>query len=797
MNYFTRAVLFLGAFCALLATGARAQDGAEVYKITIRHVGPPAVSDALIMSNIHVGVGSKYNRTAIDEDTHNLLATGYFRNVEVLYEYDPVKGYHLIYVVQGKPLLTDIRFEGNTKYKDSKLFKTISSKVGRPLNDYQLFEDAKAIRKLYQKAGYPGTKVDAPIPSIDEVAGRATVTFKIVEAPRIKIQDVIFEGANGLPAHVSLFEKLLHPSRKGLDRVIKTRRWWLFSWLTGSGSFKEDEFEEDREKLGDYYRSHGYLDFEIKDVKKDYPEPNRMVVRFQLFEGRQYHVGSIGFKGVTLINTNKLRKDLKMGTGAVFTPKGLYGDIDNIEDAYGTLGHIDARANPQKSPNVETGNMDLVYDVTEGDRVYIERIDIRGNTKTKDRVIRRELLVNPGEPFNKVMVKISTNRIGLLNYFEKVAWTDEKTDVPNRRNLVINVDEKSTGNVQVGAGLSTIESVVGFAEVSQSNFDLFNPPFFTGGGQKAVLRLQLGTLKQDYSLTFQEPWLFGRKLIYTQDLYHRELNYQSTLYTERHTGANTSFTRPIGSEFLRGTLSYRIDNGGILSVDPSASPAIKDEEGERLISELGLQFDYDRRRGGLLANHGFRTKLETGIAGGPMGGDTDFYHVELKHAHYFPGFAEGHIIEVLGQIGVINNYGRSSSVPLFERSFQGGAFNMRGFSYRDVGPKDITGEPLGGETSWFGSIEYSLPIIDRVRFAVFYDIGMVYQNAYSFDSKVYDRNGNFILDTGSYNDDYGFGIRLNLPIGPLVFDYGIPITSDRRNHSSGKFQFRAGYERNF
>lgn len=784
MNYLTKAALLLGVLCVLLAPCARAQDGTEVYEITIRHVGPPAVSDALIHSNLRVEVGSKFNRNAIDDDVHNLLATGYFYNVQVVSDYNPTKGYHLIYVVQGKPLLTDIRFEGNTKYKDSKLLKTISSKIGRPLNEFQLYEDAKAIKKLYQKAGYPGTKVDSPIPSIDEQAGRATVTFKIVEAPRIKIRDVVFEGATAF-------------KQGKLRKVIKTRRWWMFSWLTGSGTFKEDEFSEDKEKLADYYRNHGYLDFEIKDVKFDYPAPNRMVVRFQVFEGREYHVGSIAFKGVTLINTNTILKDLKMGSGAVFTPKGLYDDIDNIEDAYGTLGHIDARANPQKSPNVETGNMDLVYDVSEGDKVYIERIDIRGNTKTKDRVIRRELLVNPGEPFNKVMVKYSTNRIGLLNYFEKVNWSDEKTDVPNRRNLVLNVDEKSTGNVQVGAGLSTVENLVGFAEISQSNFDLFNPPYFTGGGQKAALRLQLGTLEQNYSLTFQEPWLFGRKLIYTQDLYHNELNYQSTLYTERHTGATTAFTRPLGSEFLRGTLSYKIDNGGILNVDPNASPAIKDEEGERLISQVGLKFDFDRRRGGLLANHGFRTRLETDLAGGPFGGDADFYRVELKHSHYFPGFADGHIIEVSGQIGVVNNYGRSSEVPLFERSFLGGAFSSRGFSYRDVGPKDITGEPLGGDTSWFGSVEYSLPIIDRVRFAVFYDIGMVYQKAFSFDSKVYDRNGNFIIDTKPYNDDFGFGIRLNLPIGPLVFDYGIPITSDQRNHSSGKFQFRAGYQRDF
>ncbi|HAV64716.1 MAG TPA: hypothetical protein DCY13_20410, partial [Verrucomicrobiales bacterium] len=175
----------------------------------------------------------------------------------------------------------------------------------------------------------------------------------------------------------------------------------------------------------------------------------------------------------------------------------------------------------------------------------------------------------------------------------------------------------------------------------------------------------------------------------------------------------------------------------------------------------------------------------------------DFYRLELRHGQYFKGLGEGHIIEILGRVGVINSYGRSDSVPLFNRWFLGGAFNMRGFDYRDVGPKDSTGEPVGGSTYWFGSVEYSIPLIDRVRMAAFYDIGMVFQDPFSFDSRVFDRNGNFVIDTGSYNDNFGLGIRLNLPIGPLVFDYGIPITSDSRNESSGKFQFRAGYQRDF
>lgn len=794
MNQFKKAglPLLLALACLLGAAPAGAQDDANVYDVVIQHVGPPAVSDSLILANIRVEKGSRYSRNAIDDDVRNLYATGYFYAIQVLDSYDLGQGYKLIYLLQGNPLLTDIRFEGNQKYKESKLTRTIGSRTGRPMNGRLLFEDSLAIKKLYEKAGYPGTTVEA-VQSIDEQAGRATVTFKIEEKSKVRIEDVIFEGATAFPQ-----DGMSSWFGKGLQWKIKTRKWWWLSWLTGSGSYKADQFEEDQDKLVDFYRSKGYLDFEIKNVILDTPEPNRMIVRFQVYEGKQYQVGSVAFKGATLIDTNVLSADLKMPAGEVFTPQGLYADIESIEDAYGVLGHIKSRVTPRQTANVETGNMDLVYDITEGERMFIEKIEIRGNLKTKDRVLRRELLVNPGEPFNKVLIKYSTNRLGNLNYFSKVGWVDEDTEVPNRKNLVINVDEKSTGNVQLGAGLSTVDSLVGFAEVSQSNFDLFNPPYFTGGGQKVIMRVQLGTERQDYILSFQEPWMFGRKLIFNQDLYHRELSFQSSLYNERRTGSSTSFTRPLGSEWLKGTLNYTIENVGILDVSPNASPAIKQEEGTKLISEVGLRFDYDKRRGsGPMADGGFRSVLDTGIAGGALGGDADFYRFEFRHGHYFKGFGEGHIIEVLGRVGVIDSYGRSDEVPLFNRWFLGGAFNMRGFDYRDVGPKDNTGEPLGGGTYWFGSVEYSIPLIDRVRLAAFYDIGMVYQEAYSFDSRVYDPNGNLIMDTGKYNDNFGIGVRLNLPIGPLVFDYGIPINSDDRNDSSGKFQFRAGYQRDF
>jgi outer membrane protein insertion porin family len=305
------------------------------------------------------------------------------------------------------------------------------------------------------------------------------------------------------------------------------------------------------------------------------------------------------------------------------------------------------------------------------------------------------------------------------------------------------------------------------------------------------LRIQIGAERQDYLLSFIEPWFLGKKLEFSSDLYHRELNYVSydDLYDERRTGARFGLRRALGSDFLIGGVSYTIENVGIFDVDEDASDEIKMEEGDRLVSKVGFSLSYDTRNSVVLPNAGQRTEFRSELAGGPFGADTDFYKLEVRSARYLPGFFKGHVIEIGGRIGVVESYGDDDRVPLFDRWFLGGIFDLRGYRYRDVGPKDETGEPIGGSTYWFGTVEYSLPIIERLRFALFYDVGMVYQDAYSFTVKGFD--------TGKYNDNWGVGLRINLPIGPLRLDYGIPITSDAENESSGRFQFSVGYTRDF
>ncbi|HEX4121708.1 MAG TPA: outer membrane protein assembly factor BamA [Verrucomicrobiae bacterium] len=814
----TRLALFIAAVFLALLPNAHAQlalGQPRINKILIAHVGPPAVSDDYIRANIRAKVGEPFSRSVVDEDVKNLYATGYFFKIQVG-ESNSVDGIDLTYVVQGKPILTDIFLVGNKKMSDKKLRKKITSKVGQPLDERKIFDDAQAMKELYEKSGYQKTTVIAQPPVINEAAGRGSVTFEIHETPKIRIKDVIFVNAT-LP-------------QKQLRKVLKTRRHWMFSWLTGSGVLKEDDFDEDKDKLTEYFQNKGYIDFAIKDIQFDPITPKWMIIRIIVSQGQQYRVGTLDIKGNKLYTTNELIHGVKIAgkimklkstPGAIFTPTDFSDDVDTIRDMYGAKGYLESdeggntlfTANHVANP--ATGTIDISFNINEGEKDYIEKIIIKGNVKTKDRVLRRELAVYPGEVYNMVLVKISKARLEGLDYFEKVDTEAQDTDVPNRKDLVVGVEEKSTGNVTVGAGFSSIDSLVGFIELKQGNFDLFNPPTFTGAGQKFQVKAAIGTELQDYEVSFVEPWFLGKQLAFGVDLFHREIDYNSVnnMYTETFDGGSLSLTKALTSRLKAGitytveaahvaiesgfttnfsTNSFPTTNGlgnNLPVSGPNISTNIYDERGTYVISKLGLSLTYDTRNAFRNPDRGQVTELRAEAAAPP--GDTDFYKLELRTSWFFPGFAPGHIIELDASAGTVSPWGDSTQVPIFERWFLGGLYSLRGYKYQTIGPEDQYGEPLGGDTYWFGSLEYSIPIVKMLRVAAFYDAGNVYPDSFNFNPGP---------NRGFYSDDAGLGLRIVLPIGggtPLRLDYGIPITHDPTVGNSGRFQFGFGYQRQF
>jgi len=800
--------------------GAQAQlITPRVHKILIRHIGPPAVSDDFVRANIRAKEGEPLYRAMVDEDIASLHRTGYFRQIRVDQNNTP-DGTDVTYVLEGTPILTDIKIVGNKKMSLKKLMKKLTAKVGQPLDEVKLAEDGLAMQEMYEKAGYQETKVAVQPANVDEAAGRATVTIEITESPKVKIKDIVFVNAHAF-------------TQRQLRKAIKTRRRWMFSWLTGTGVLKKDEFEDDKDTLVEYFQNDGYIDMAITDIKFDYINPKWMIIRISVSEGQQYKVGTLDIKGAKLFATNDFIKGtnidrqvmkLTMVPGAIFKPAGFTKDTDTIKDMYGAKGYLSPEQHGStvvtatRTANPTARTIDVDYNIEEGEKCYIEKIGIKGNVKTKDRVLRRELAVSPGEVYDMVLVKISKERLENLQYFEKVDTEAEDTDVPNRKDLVLGVEEKSTASITVGAGFSSVESLVGFIELRQGNFDLFNPPTFTGAGQKLQIHASVGTELQDYEISFVEPWLFGKRLQFGVDLFHR-YNYYDSLnsqYTETFDGGTLSLTKALGQR-LRGTISYTAEqahvainsgfstnttfsdtNGNPVLIPggkdtitnyPNISTNIFDERGSKFISKFGLALDYDARNSYQNPDRGEQTVLSTEFASAP--GDANFYKVELKTDWFIKGFFPGQVLELGARTGVVAPYGDSKNVPIYERWFLGGLYSLRGFKYRDVGPQDAFGEPLGGDTYFYGSAEYSIPVVKYVRFLLFYDIGNVYPGDFSFNAGP-GRN--------LYSDDYGFGLAILLPVQggiPLRLYYGIPINHDPNVSGSGHVQIGFGYQHNF
>ncbi|RKX47286.1 MAG: outer membrane protein assembly factor BamA, partial [Verrucomicrobia bacterium] len=424
-----------------------------------------------------------------------------------------------------------------------------------------------------------------------------------------------------------------------------------------------------------------------------------------------------------------------------------------------------------------TGMVDIRYEVAEGTIGYINKVNIMGNERTQDKVIRREMVIYPGDKYNRSRVKTSENRLRNLNYFEVVTSTPEPTGEGDKYDLNVQVKEKPTGQFSAGVGFSSVDSLVGYVELSQGNFNWKTwPPI--GAGQKFKIRLQLGTERNDVDISFVEPWFLDRKLSFGIDLFHREARYFSDAYDQKNNGMRFSLGKPL-SRFTRGTVAYTLEQFEVFDVQDSASDAIKGEEGKRLKSGLDFIWSRDTRDRFFNPTRGNKTTVTPYFAGGPLGGETDIYGTKIRSGQYWP-LIGGTVLNLRGQIESVDYYGDTDHVPLFDRLFLGGPNTLRGFEFRDVGPKDENGEPIGGNSSVYATLECTVPIWKMVRGAVFYDWGVVNLDSLDFDTTL-------------YNDNWGVGIRLDLPGFPLHLDYAWPITYDEWSDGKGRFNFQIGH----
>jgi outer membrane protein insertion porin family len=557
---------------------------------------------------------------------------------------------------------------------------------------------------------------------------------------------------------------------------MKTKGKTLIAFLDKSGRLDEAQLQQDLGSVREWYQNHGYIDVELKDVRREHTD-GHMVIVVPIVEGPQYHVGKITITGEKAATGERIHALLKMKEGDVYSPKAVHDDAKAIADGYGAGGYVDLEVLPQGTP-AGGGRIDVKYTINEGDRSFVQRINIIGNTRTKDKVIRREVLIAPGDVYNTVRVETSKKRLDNLGYFAKVETYPEETGVAGRKDLTVQVEEKRTGALNFGAGFSTIDSVIGFAELTQGNFDIMNWPSFTGAGQKFRARVQIGNRRKDLVLALTEPYFLDQRLSLGGEAFYREANFLSSVYDQRNYGFSVEARKPIGA-FMAATVAYRLEEIQIYNVATGVSPQILEEAGSRLKSQITTSLIFDTRDNPFLTRRGQRFALTPYIAGGFLGGDTQIYGFDLEGAQYFH-LPWDTVLLFNGELATVNTWGSGDRVPIFDRLFLGGSNNLRGFEFRDVGPRDVHGEPLGGRSLARLTVEYTVPVIEKVRAAVFYDTGFVNSDAWDYD-------------TGGVASDIGVGVRLDLPIGPLRVDYGYPIQRDGRK-GGGKFNFNVGYQ---
>ena len=768
MKYLTTPLRFAAALSFVLITVAlltplnvRAQEGAIVRSIEIQYVGPETVSRERILDNLRTRVGSPYSETTVEDDIRNLYKTGAVQNVR-MYGEPQANGVKVMVIVATRVLVTEIEIDGAESIKPQKVRARIKFKVPGPAKEETLEEGRQNIIDLYQRKGFTGIDVQFRL-QINEARGTARAIYTINEGQKGAVRAVRFEGN-------------AHFSERTLRRQMKTKAKSIISIFDKSGRLDNQQLQQDLDSLREFYQNHGYIEVAIKDVRQEHYDGSLRLV-IVIAEGLQYHVGKLTIVGQQAGSADKIRAILKMKEGSIYSPKALHDDAKAVTDAYGAGGYVDVQLLPQGIP-AGPGVVDLTYTVDEGLRSFVERVNIVGNTRTKDKVIRREILIAPGDVFNTVRVDRSKQRLENLGYFSKVDTFPEDTTVPGRKDLLVQLEEKRTGSLNFGAGFSTIDSLVGFVELTQGNFDLFNWPTFTGAGEKFRARVQYGTERQDYVLSLTEPYFLDRPLSLGGEAFYHQSDFFSTEYNQRNYGFNVDLRKPITS-FASISLDYRLEEIDIFDVDPAASVAILEESGSHLQSQVGTTLLFDTRDNVFLTRRGTRVTFTPYVAGGFLGGNTQVYGFSLAASQYFL-LPYDTILLFDGEAATVDTWGNGDRVPIFDRLFLGGANNLRGFDFRDVGPKDNNDEPLGGQTLARITIEYTVPIIAKVRGAIFYDTGFVNTNSYDFG-------------TSHIASDVGVGLRLDLPIGPLRIDYGYPIQKDN-NTNGGKINFNVGYQ---
>jgi len=723
-----------------------------ISKIEVR--GNQIINTGTIVNKLKSKEGGVLVQETINGDIKRLYSTGFFQDikVEVLEEQ---KGFRLIVVVDEKPIVKQVIIEGAKIFKTEKLRKDINLVEGQILDPKVVKEGVVAIKKKYVDKGFKFVEVRSET-KVSEETKEATVYILINEGQKYKIKDIRLEGVQSF-------------KYRKVRRLVKTKKKGLFS----SGAFKEDKFKEDLERIKTFYQDNGFLDVRLSPEFNYEEREKQIIIVIRIEEGNRYLTGEVKIKGNLLFPQSEIWQSLVMLPGTTYSQKNLIDDVEAMRKYYFERGYIDARILPETHLNKKTGKVDIVYRITEGDLYFVDKVKIRGNTKTKDIVIRRELRLRPSDRFDGKKLDKSKERLQNLGYFEEVLYDTEPGSSPNKRDVVFRVKEKQTGELSFGAGISSIEQFIGFAEIAQRNFDLSNWPRFTGGGQSLSLKGRLGSLSRDFDFSFLEPYIFNKPISLGLDLFDTTHFKNNTDFEEKRLGFSITLSKAF-TDYVRSGFGYTLEQVKLDHISDDASTQVTKFAGKTLLSRVKWFISRDSRDNVFVPNKGSVLSFSPELVGSVLGGDEDFYILQASASKYF-SFRKDHVIETKIRLGTADAFGSSDTVPIFDRFYAGGLGTVRGYNARRVGPKD-RGDAVGGQTLAVLNLEYTFPIISNFKGAVFVDVGEVDSDSYHIGFS------DFALSTGP-------GIKMNTPIGPLILYYGLPFANRDEKNKNGRVEF--------
>jgi outer membrane protein insertion porin family len=721
-----------------ITSAARAQQGevgaptGTIQEIEVQ--GNQRIEAATVRSYLAVGPGDPFDPVELDRSLKNLFATGLFDDVSLRREGD-----RLIVAVVENPIINRIAFEGNRRLDDETLESELQLRPRVVYTRSRVQNAVSRILELYRRNGRFAATVEPKV--IELPQNRVDLVFEINEGPLTKVARIVFIGSQAF-------------DDDDLRSVIQTKETAWYRFLSSDDTYDPDRVAFDQELLRRYYLARGYADFNVRSAIAELtPDGERFVVTFTVEEGERYDFGNIGIESrVPDLEPGQLRELLKTKEGDTYNADQIEDSIVALTEEIGELGYAFAEVEPVPTKHDAEHTIDLTYAINEGSRVYIERIDIVGNVRTLDEVIRREFRVSEGDAFNTALLRRSRQRIENLGYFDKVEINTLPGSSPDKTRIEVEVSERSTGELSFGAGYSTSDGPLGDVRLSERNF--------LGRGQSIQANFTISGRTQEIDLSFTEPYFLDREVAAGFDLFRRSTNFQSEgSFDQTTTGGTLRADYPLTERWRHG-LRLTVREDDIHDVDNNASQFIQDEEGNALTVLLGQDLTYDTRDTRFLPSDGYIVQVSQDVA--DFGADTQFLRVEGRASYYYP-FYPAWVLNVAGRAGYI--FGLGEDVRLFDRFFLGGA-TFRGFKFAGVGPRDTsTGDALGGKLLYTGTLEQRFPLGLPEELRIF---GRAFVEAGSLVDP--DVSGPTVFDSSAVRASAGGGLSWLSPLGPIAID---------------------------